>query len=87
MLGKELGMHERQFDRVTDGIDLVAESADVLVADVGHLLEDELLDLGLRDALEHVPGADIAQQRVAGPHPVLAQGLSNAHDSLLVGVT
>ena len=32
-----------------------------------HLLQHQLLDLGLRDDLEHVAGPDVAEEGVAGP--------------------
>ena len=60
-------MQERQFDGVADLLDLPAKTADVVVADVGNLFEDKILDLGLGDALERVPGLGVDQQRVAGP--------------------
>ena len=60
-------MQERQLDGVADLLDLAAQAADVVVADVGHLLEHQILDLGLGDALERVPGLGVDQQRVAGP--------------------
>ena len=57
-------MQERQLDRVADLLDLPAQPADVVVADVGDLFEHEVLDLGLGDALERVPGLGVDQQRV-----------------------
>ena len=45
-----VGVEVRQLDGVLDGLDLVAEAADVVVADVGHFLEGEILDLALREA-------------------------------------
>ena len=50
VLVEELRVQERQLDRVADVLDLALEAADVLVADVGDLLEDELLDLLARAA-------------------------------------
>ena len=60
-------MQERQLDGVADLLDLPAEATDVVVADVGNLFENQILDLGLRDALERVPGLRVDQQRVPGP--------------------
>ena len=60
-------MQERQLDGVADLLDLPAQAADVVVADVGHLFEHQVLDLGLGDALEGVAGLGVDQQRVAGP--------------------
>ena len=48
VLVEQLGVQERQLHGVADRLDLALEAADVLVADVGDLLEDELLDLFLR---------------------------------------
>ena len=45
VLVEQLRVQERQLDGVADRLDLALEAADVLVADVGDLLEDELLDL------------------------------------------
>ena len=42
------------------------QAADLGVVDVGHFLEDQLLDLGLGDALVHVAGPRLEQQRVTG---------------------
>src|SRR6266508_4259410 len=44
----KLRIQERELHGVADGLDLPAQTADVLVGDVGNLLEDELLDLLLR---------------------------------------
>ena len=66
VLAVELLVQERQFDGVADLLDLPAQAADVVVADVGHLFEHQILDLGLGDALERVSGLGVDQQRVAG---------------------
>lgn len=62
-------MEEGQFDGVVDLLDLGGESADVAVGDVGHLLEDEVLDLGAGDDLEGVAGAPVDDDAVAGADP------------------
>src|SRR3712207_8050349 len=41
----------RSLDGVADLVDLPLQPADALVGDVRHFLEDQLLDLGLRDPL------------------------------------
>ena len=69
ILAVELLVQERQLDRVADLLDLPGQPADVVVADVGHLFEHEVLDLGLGDALEGIPGLGVDQQRVTGPQP------------------
>ena len=45
VLDEQLPVQERQLDGVGDGLDLAVETADVLVGDVGHLLEHQLFDL------------------------------------------
>lgn len=45
VLGEQIGMQVGQLDRVLDHLDLIAQTADRLVGDVGNLFEDELLDL------------------------------------------
>ncbi|AAS04156.1 hypothetical protein MAP_1839 [Mycobacterium avium subsp. paratuberculosis K-10] len=67
VLAVELLVQERQLDGVTDLLDLAGQATDVLVADVGDLLEHQVLDLGLGDALEGIAGLGVHQQRVAGP--------------------
>ncbi len=86
MLDEQLGVQVGQLDRVADGLDLAEEPADVGVVDVGHLLQDELLDLGLGHLLVDVAGLGVQQQRVAGAQLLLAQRLGQAYDALLVGV-
>ena len=44
------------------------------------------LDLRLGQVLEHEPGPDVHQQRVAGPQGAVAQRLADLHHPLLVGV-
>ena len=56
----------RQLHRVLDGLDLRAEPADLLVADVRHFLEREVFDLALRQLLEQVARLRIHQEVVAG---------------------
>ena len=66
MLEEQVGVQVRQLDRVVDLLDLVVEATDVGVGDVGHLFEDELLDLGARDALDEQAGASVHEQVLAG---------------------
>ena len=78
-------MQERQLDGIGDLLDLVVEPADVAVGDVGHLLEQEILDLGTGQLLEQEVRARIEAHRVAGPqvHPTHCVG--HLADELLVG--
>ena len=78
MLGEQVLVQERQLDRVLDRLDLVVQAADLAVGDVRDLLEDELLDLGLRDPLVGVVAPRLDQQRVAGPQRLLDQRLRPA---------
>ena len=88
MVLEQLGVEVGQLDGVADGVDLGDQAADLRVVDVGHLLQDELLDLRLGHDLVDVAGAGVEQQRVAGADgDVLgAQRLGEAYDALLVGV-
>src|SRR3712207_8286199 len=47
--------------------DLLVEAADVGVADVGHLLEHEVLDLRSGELLQQQPGAAVHEDGVARP--------------------
>lgn len=67
ILPVELLVQEGQLHGVADLLDLAGQAADVQVADVGHLFQHQVLDLGLGDALERVAGLGVDQQRVAGP--------------------
>ena len=74
-----------QLDGVGDGLDLVVEPADVGVGDVGHLFEDELLDLGPGQLLDQQAGARLHQDGVAGPQLDADQGVGQLGHPLLVG--
>jgi hypothetical protein len=65
-------VQKRQLDRIADLLDLPAQAADVVVADVGHLLEHQVLDLGLGNPLERVTGLGVDQQRVSRAKPPAA---------------
>ena len=86
VLLEQLGVQVGQLDRVADLLDLADQAADRRVVDVGDLLEDQLLDLGLGHPLVDVAGAGVEQQRVAGAQRVVAQRRGEADDALLVGV-
>ena len=85
MLEEEVGVQVRQLDRVVDLLDLVVEAADVRVGDVGHLFEDELLDLGARDALDEHAGARVHQEVLAGAQLHAEQLVAELAHALLVG--
>ena len=63
----EVLVQERQLHGIADLLDLAGQTTDIAVADVGDLLKHEILDLGLRNALEGVSGLGVHQQRIAGP--------------------
>ena len=85
VLVEHLGVEVRQLDRVLDRVDLVVEAADVVVGDVGDLLEDELLDLGSRDALDQQAGAAVHEEVVAGAQLLAEQRRPELAHALLVG--
>ena len=78
-------MEERQLDRVRDLLDLVVEAADVVVGDVGHLLEHELLDLGPGQLLEQQARAGVHQHVVAGAELRAHEVVGELAHPLLVG--
>ncbi|CCH72018.1 conserved hypothetical protein [Nostocoides australiense Ben110] len=86
VLGKQIRMQIGQFDRVADRLDLTPQAADVLVGDVGDLLQHQVRDLGLLDALEDEPAARLEQQCVADADRHVREGLGHAAYPLLVGV-
>ena len=63
----------------------LVEAADVVVGDVGHLLEHQLLDLGPGQLLEQQPGAGVHQHGVAGAHELAHEGVGQLGHPLLVG--
>ena len=65
MLGEQVVVEERQLDRVGDLLDLAVEPTDVAVGDVGHLLEQQVLDLGPGQLLEQQVRARVEPHRVA----------------------
>ncbi|CAM5559224.1 hypothetical protein SVIOM342S_06064 [Streptomyces violaceorubidus] len=86
MLPEQVGVEVGELDRVADGFDLSAEAADLLVADVGNLFEDEFFDLALGDDLVDVAGSGFEQEGVAGADRESAQGLGEPYHPFLVRV-
>ena len=84
VLVEQLRVEERQLHGVADGVDLALETADVLVADVGDLLQDELLDLLLGQQLGGHVGASVEQHVVADARRGVQQGAGDVRDVLLV---
>lgn len=86
VLLEEVGVEVRELDRVADHLDLVAQAADLLVADVRYLFEDEFLDLALRYDFVDVPGSGFEQEGVAGADDDVQEGLGEPYHPFLVGV-
>src|SRR3990170_1537046 len=80
-----LGVEVRQLDGVLDRLDLLAEAADIVVADVRHLLEREVLDLALGQLLEQVARLRVHQDVVAGLQAQRPERVGDDADLLLVG--
>ena len=85
MLGEQVVVQERQLDGVGDLLDLGVETTDVGVGDVGHLLEQQVLDLGPRQLLEQHVGARVESHGVAAAQVHAAQRVGQLADALLVG--
>ena len=85
VLGEQLVVQERQLDRVGDRLDLGVEAADVGVRDVGHLLEQQVLDLGAGQLLEQHVRARVEPQEVAAAQARATQHARQLAHPLLVG--
>ena len=57
----EILVQERQFDRIADLLDLSGQAADIAVVNVRHLLQNEVLHLGLGNALEGITRLGVDQ--------------------------
>src|SRR3954447_503717 len=84
VLVEELGVQERQLDGIADQIDLAFEAADVLIAHIGDLLEDELLDLFAREQLGDHDGARVEQGGVTGAKAGVEQVAGHVRDVLVI---
>src|SRR5437667_9968190 len=80
-----VGVQIRELDRVLDGLDLIAQTADVVVADIGNFLEAEIFHLSLRQSLEKIAALRIEQQMVSSLQTMRAQRLGDDADLLFVG--
>ncbi len=85
VLGEQVLVQERQLDGVGDLLDLVVEAADVGVGDVGHLLEQQVLDLGSRQLLEQQVGAHVEAQVSPARMCMPRSASASLADPLLVG--
>src|SRR6266699_2815077 len=70
VLVEQVGVEVRELDGVLNLVDLLVEPADVRIRDVGHLFEDELLDLGAREAFDEHSRAGLHQEMVTGAKPL-----------------
>ncbi len=75
-----------QLDGISDRLDLITETTDLLVADVGHLFEDQLLHLRADQLLVGEAGPRLDPNVVAGPELLVEEGLGSLDDPFLVGV-
>src|SRR5262249_910384 len=80
-----VGVEVGQLDGVLDGLDLLAEAADIVVADGGDLLEREILDFTLRKFFQEVSAFGVEEEVIAGLEAQGAQGLGDDPDFFLVG--
>src|SRR5262245_5450471 len=83
---EEIRMEVGELDRVPDLLDLSCESADRLVVDVGHFLQDQLFDLGLWNTFVDVARARLEEQRVASAQRRVSKRFRDPGDPLIVGV-
>src|SRR4030095_3873418 len=66
-------------------LDLIAEAADRVVADIGDFLEREILDLALGELLEEIAALGVEEEVIAGLEAQGAQGFGDDADFFLVG--
>ncbi len=74
-----------QLDRVLDRLDLVGETADLVVGDVGHLFEDELLDLRSHQLLVDEAGLRVHPDMVADADELSLEWGGDLDDPFFVG--
>lgn len=77
-------MFEGQFDSVFDLFDLVGQSADVLVGDVGDLFEQQRGDLGLLDDLQRVMGPGVDDDGIADAQSCVDEAGGEGEDLLVI---
>src|SRR5882672_1714803 len=58
-------MKKRQLHRIPDLLQLVLQSADVLIIDIGHFFQYQFFRLGPRQLFDDIAGARIIEQMVA----------------------
>src|SRR5438093_13426935 len=80
-----VGVEVGQLHGVLDGLDLIAQAADTLVADIRHFLEGEIFDLTLGQFFQEVAALGVEEEVIAGLEAQGAQGLGDDADLVLVG--
>jgi len=78
-----VGIEVGQLDGVLDGLDLVAEAADVLVAMSGTSSRVKVFDFALGELSKEVAGLGVEEQVIAGLEALGAQGLGDDADLCL----
>ena len=76
MLGKQIAMQERQFNGVSNGLNLRIQPSDVVIRDIWNLFEQQMLNLGLGQTLEQQAATHIEAQQVTSAQVRPAQGVS-----------
>ena len=87
MFAELVGIQIGQLDAVPQLADLLLEAADVVVRNVRHLLQDDLLDLRLGQLLQYVAGARLQEQIVPHVKVQVPHVLGQHDDAFLVGAT
>src|SRR2546422_7161494 len=79
-----VGIEVGELDGVLDGLDLIAEAADIVVADIGHFLEGEVFDFTLGKLFEQLSALRVEKEVVTGLQAQGAQGLGDDADLFFV---
>ncbi len=65
IIGKNIGMQERQLYCVPHLFDFFLQPADVVIIDIGNFLQHEFLRLRLRQLLDDAAGSGVVQQMIS----------------------
>ena len=74
-----------EFDGVADLLNLFSQPADLFVADVRNLFENQLFDFGPGETLENHPGASVHPQMVTDAYQGVLKAVGDGDDQLVVG--
>src|SRR5437773_829622 len=80
-----VGVEVGELDGVFDGLDLVGEAADIVVADVGDFFQGEIFHLALGQAFQEVAGLGVYEEVVVGLEALGAEGIGDDADLFIVG--